>query len=958
MDSAASLQNQVAELEQNRRHLRAAYAATRVLAESATLGEAAPRILQSVCETLGWEFGALWSLDRKADLLTCVESWHNGAADLREFEATTRSMQYARGVGLPGMVWADRKPVWLSGVKTGSQFPRSTIARQLGMLSSFGFPVRLGAEILGVMEFFCHEMRQPDETLLGMMDTIGGQIGQFIERKRAEQELDRFFTLSLDMLCIAGTDGFFKRLNPAWEKTFGYTEGELIAKPYLDFVHPDDVAKTLAAAEGLRHDLDVVQFENRYRARDGSYRWLVWNATALGATIYAVAHDITQRKANEQAIELARQAEEENAARLTQLVKELEVARARAEDGTRAKSEFLANMSHEIRTPMNAILGMTELALGTKLTGEQREYLTAVKDSADALLLLVNDILDFSKIEARKLDLEQIAFALRDTLEDTQRLLAPRAHQKGLELACHIPPALNVVLVGDPGRLRQIVMNLVGNAIKFTHQGEVVMRVEEESREKGAVLLHFAVSDTGIGIAPEKQKVIFGAFEQADNSMTRRYGGSGLGLAISSQLVEMLGGRIWLESEPGKGSTVHFTARFGLRSRRKARSNSAILAKLRGLRVLVVDDNATNRRILEETLKAWNMKPVLAEGGAQALAEMERASQGRRPFALALIDGQMPDMDGFTLADRIKKTPPLAATRLIMLTSAGSPDGRRDENLAATLTKPVKHSALLASIAAVMGGGQRRESSPQAPRARPLRILLAEDDAVNQKLAVRMLEKQGHSVTVAASGREALEALKIGPFDLALMDMQMPDVDGLEATREIRRREKVTGGHLPVIALTASALEGDRARCLEAGMDGYLVKPIRAAELTRGIAEAAPAEPSGPMIDERALLERLDNDRGLLSELIGVFETDSPRMLEAVRQAVQTGDAAALQTSVHKLKGAVANFSARSAVEAALHLEKLARQGEMNGAAAAFAILEKEVARLRRALKDLERKQR
>ena len=963
MDSAASLKHQVAELEQNRRHLEAAYAATRVLAESATLGEAAPRILRSVCETLAWEFGALWSLDRQAGVLTCVESWHGGAAELCDFDAVTRRMKYARGVGLPGMVWADQKPVWLSGLHTGAQFPRAAIARESGMLSSFGFPVRLGPEILGVMEFFCHEIRQPDAGLLGMMDTIGGQIGQFIERKRAEQELESFFTLSLDMLCIAGTDGYFKRLNPAWEKTLGYTQGELLAEPYLDFVHPDDVPQTMAAAEGLKNDRDVVEFENRYRACDGSYRWLVWNATALGSVIYAVAHDITQRKANEQALERARQAEEENAARLTQLVKELDIARARAEEGTRAKSEFLANMSHEIRTPMNAIIGMTELALGTKLTAEQQEYLAAVKDSADALLLLVNDILDFSKIEARKLDLEQIEFALRDTLEDTLRLLAPRAHQKGLELACHIPPDLNDVLVGDPGRLRQIVMNLVGNAIKFTHQGEVVVRVEPESREKGSMVLHFAVSDTGVGIPPEKQKLIFGAFEQADNSMTRRYGGTGLGLAISSQLVEMLGGRIWLESEMGKGSTLHFTARFGLHSRRRSRSHAALTAKLRDLRVLVVDDNATNRRILEETLKAWNMKPVLAEGGAAALAALERAVKGRRPFALALIDGQMPDMDGFTLAHKIKNAPRLAATRLIMLTSAGSPDGRRDDNLEATLAKPVKHSALLAAIAAVVGSASGPDRTRRAPRTRPLRILLAEDDAVNQKLAVRFLEKQGHTVTVASSGREALALLKtsgnapVSQFDLALMDVQMPDVDGLEATAEIRRREKTAGGHLPVIALTASAMKGDRERCHEAGMDGYLAKPIRAAELMQAIAEAAPAQPAAPLIDERALLERLNGDRRLLGELIGVFDGDCPRMLDAVRQAVEAGDAPALQTAAHKLKGSVANFSARGAVEAALRLETMARQRELDGAPEALAVVENEIARLRRALKGFARRQ-
>ena len=960
MDDAPSLRKQIAELELNRRHLLAAYATTRVLAESATLSEAAPRILQTICEALHWDYGALWTVDYQADILYCVHSWHNSAIDFVEFDAFTHKMKYARGIGLPGNVWEERKPVWLSDVPPGGQFPRAVIAARVGVHASFGFPVRLGPQILGVMEFFSREMRPPDEQLLGMMGTIGSQIGQFVERKRAEEDLQRFFTLSIDMLCIAGTDGYFKRLNPAWERILGYTAPELLARPYLDFVHPDDVANTIHEAEKLAGAQDVVEFENRYRARDGSYRWLLWNAAAGGSSVYAVAHDITESKR-------ARQLQEEHAARLAQLVKELEIAKARAEEATRAKSEFLANMSHEIRTPMNAIIGMTELTLATELDTEQRECLTAVKDAADSLLALLNDILDFSKIEARKLSLDSVEFPLRDTIEDALRLLAPRAHQRGLELACRIAADVPDTLVGDPGRLRQVLMNLAGNAIKFTERGEVVLRVDLESRATDAVVLHFAVADTGIGIPAEKQRMIFNAFEQADASMTRRYGGTGLGLAISSQLVAMLGGRIWLDSDPGRGSTFHFTVCLGPGVERKPRPRATDTGKLRNLRVLIVDDNVTNRRILEETVEAWQMKPALAESGAAALTILEQAARARRPFALALLDAQMPEMDGITLARRIKADRRFAAIRLGLLTSAGPlPVSQTDSEFAFTLSKPVKHSALLAAILAAMnrrkGAGEAR--APRQPAAKHLQILLAEDDPVNQRLAARLLEKHGHQVVAAAGGREALDALSQAdarPFDLVLMDLQMPGMDGFETTARIRRREKRAGGHLPVIALTAHAMQGDRERCLAGGMDGYIAKPIHAAELFQVIEQVinqrGPSSPPQPaLLGDRALLDRVNGDRRLLSELIAVFRGDSKNTLAAIAKALAAGDAAAIEAAAHKMKGSVANFGSERAVDAARRLEELARQRDLAAARPVVRELKAEIARLSRALDAVERR--
>ncbi len=746
-------------------------------------------------------------------------------------------------------------------------------------------------------------------------------------------------------------------VSPAYEEIWGRTTKSLYRDPksFLDAVHPEDRAWVLKSLERLRHQ-GRLEGEFRIVRPDGSVHWVrsrsfpVRDHTGQTYRYVGIAEDITARKHAEEAMRSAQQA---------------------AEAANRLKSEFLANMSHEIRTPLNGILGMTELALDTELTPEQGEYLGMVKSSADTLLMLVNDILDFSKIEAGKLDLDQTDFSLRDSLGETMKTLALRAHQKGLELLFGVPHEVPDRVRGDPTRLRQIIVNLVGNAVKFTEQGEVALRVETESKTEDEVLLRFAVTDTGIGIAREKQQAIFEAFVQADGSTTRKHGGSGLGLAISSQLVAMMGGRIWVESEVGRGSTFYFTARFGLPKGAPVRAVPNEAASLRDLPVLVVDDNATNRRILEEILLQWRMKPALAEGGWTALAALERACDLGRPFPLVLIDAQMPDMDGFALVERIKSDPRLAGATIMMLTSAGQRGDAarcRALGIVAYLIKPIKQSDLLEAILLALGQKPRPSDLPSLitrhslrEARRKLRVLLAEDNAVNQELAVRLLERRGHSVVLARNGKEALAALDEQKFDLVLMDVQMPEMDGFEATAAIRAREKQTRQHLPIIAMTAHVMKGDRERCLAAGMDGYIPKPVQPKELFQAIEGLAtlPAEAEGStslqespdeVLDRVAVLARVDGDSELLEEMVKLFLRECPNLLAETRQAVRRRDAGALERAAHTLKSAMGNFGRRAAYRAADRLEQMGREGELDHAEEAFQALEREIERLKPAL--------
>jgi two-component system sensor histidine kinase/response regulator len=904
------LEHQVAAHRRTEQRLQARDAATSVLLASSSFAEAAPRLLQGIGEALGWQQGALWKVEERWNVLRCVATWREPSVAPNQFEEVTKRRTFSPGFGLPGRVWVNRQPEWIGDAPSDTNFPRAAIAEREGLRSGVAFPVMLGPEVLAIMEFFSPEAKTSDRELLQTFEVLGNQIGQFVKRARADETVDRFFKLSLDLLCIAGFDGVFRRLNPAWERTLGYTTEELTAHPFLDFVHPEDQGATLDEMEKLTAGShSTIAFENRYRSKDGAYRWLSWNAAPFTSDqlIYATARDTTERR---------------------QLEEQLHRLREAAEAASAAKSEFLARMSHEIRTPMNAIIGMADLLWDSPLDPEQREYVRIFRRAGNNLLDLINDILDLSKIESGSIEIAKIEFDLSDVVQRSVEIAAVRAHEKGLELVSHIASDVPLDLVGDPGHVRQVLINLLGNAVKFTEHGEVLLRIERDPQSETAGGLRFSVSDTGIGIPSEQQEMIFESFAQADSSTTRTQAGTGLGLAISKRLVALMGGHLGLESEPGRGSTFHFNLEFGVPAKPR-RPPDAMVVDLKGINTLVVDDNATNRLILRQMLSSWGSKVQEVSDGRRAITELTRACEAKEPYGLVLLDCRMPEMDGFAVASYIQKHPALARVVVLMLTSdnrAGDAARSRELGIPAYLVKPVRRADLLQAIRSALEQSALpllRSAQPLATPAphglalMPLRILLAEDSDDNVTLVRAYLKDTGYQLEIAQNGEEAVRVFSEGHFDLILMDMQMPVLDGYCATERIRAWERAHSlSPIPILALTASALREEQERSINAGCSAHLSKPIRRHALLAGIQKYMEVQIHVDKRLQEILPEYVERQRAGLRTLLAMLES---------------GDFDGVCTFGHRMKGSGSGYGLDRITEIGAALEDAARQRDARG---------------------------
>ncbi|MEQ9409247.1 MAG: PAS domain S-box protein [Fuerstiella sp.] len=966
--------------------------------EGESLAAALQMALNALCQATGWPIGhALLPNESKGGLLS-TNIWSAGTDEsFQQFKTSRRGQLVRPGQGLLGRVWKSGQAEWqlFSADEELWCLVRSTLPPEL--VSVFAVPVRIRRRVIAVLEFFCADTERPDQSVERLVRRLVRTLGYAIERREWQEDRQRMAAIvesSVDAIISKSPDGTITSWNGGAEQLYGYTSEEAIGNNIRMILPEGMTQQEPEVLRAIRTGRRLEQFETRRRRRSGELVDVSLTISPLRSPtgrivgFSTIERDITRRI--------------EAQARLQKAI-------ADAEAANQARTEFMANISHELRTPMNAILGLTELSLSEAVPDVVRDYLRTVKDSADTMLFLVNDILDFSRLEAGGFELDPVPFDPRRMLDETMRTLSLRAHEKGLELVANVDADVPLRLLGDPLRLRQMLTNLVGNAIKFTEQGEVVVQVEPletaDSRQRewqvgDSLTLHFSVRDSGIGISVQDQQRIFDPFTQADASMTRSYAGTGLGLAICQEMAQLHGGRLWVESEEGRGSTFHFTASLQIAAATAAsdeeKTFSSVVDGLADTRVLVVDDNETTRQILKEMLQSWSMVPTVVDSADAAFREMEAASAVGEDFSLLIVDAVMPQTDGIELLSRIERTADSSGSSILMMSPADQHlFRRRSEGLSvgAFLEKPVSQSSLLNSICEAVGefAVLRSPVQTQEPASRRLNVLVAEDISANQKVVSAILTRRGHLVTIAHNGREAIDLHERGGFDVILMDVQMPIQDGLQATRSIRSLEASTGCRTPIVAMTAHAMRGDREACLAAGMDAYVSKPLDAELLLRTVeklaedsaAEAPPARSvvtmsgtwqfrsvstpgTGGMsrtqdtaIDQAApeslwkpeiALKRLGGDEEILISLIDCFLEDAPDLLQQLKQQISDAKDGEATRMAHSLKGLSASFDATIVTDTAQQMETFCRNSLLEQARPLLARLEQEVRHLSEAL--------
>ncbi len=1011
-----------------RQRLATQHAVTRVLVESPSIEQAMFAILPAIGANLRWDLGFVWQVDQQTKTLRCTHAWQYTAHQFDEIVAASRGETFSIGGGLPGRVLVQGEPVSIRDVENAPGGVRSSPVALNGLRSAYAFPLWLRADVYAVLEFFSRESRHVDLELSRMLVGIGTQIGLFIERleveaalRESEQRTRLIIDTAMDAVVAMDAEGTITEWNARAEALFGWSQAEAVGRNLAETIIPNRFRA--AHRTGLKRFLERREgpalnrlMEVTACRRDGREIPVELSIAALwlgdSVVFSAFLRDVSSRKQAEEDLKAyARQLEQVN--------QELDTALTRAQAATVAKSSFLAAMSHEIRTPMNGVIGMTGLLLDTDLTDEQREMANAVRSSGEHLLTIINDILDFSKIEAGKMTLEHIDFDLRTTLEESLDLFAERASTKGLNLVSLIQPTVPTALRGDPGRFRQILINLLGNAIKFTEQGEVVVRVKPESEETEAVVLRVEVVDSGIGISPEGQARLFESFSQVDGSITRKFGGTGLGLAICKRLAELMEGTIGVTSEVGKGSCFWFTVRLAKQALGQ-QADRERASTLSGLPVLLVDDRPISQESFLLTATQWNVDAQVMDTVGHAIERLEAGGIGGGTVTIAILDFDRVGEEGVRRFLGFRQSLQRGSLKVLLWTSLGKREEAKrwtERGVDAYLTKPIRGAALFqclarlsmrgtgarAQEAPVPSGTGRRDAAQRAERVNAragFKVLVAEDNAVNQKVAVRMLERMGLRVDVVANGLEAVEALSRVPYDLVLMDCQMPEMDGFAATRLIRERERA-GGHdelemrndelksspslhpipnstfiiphsrrrVPIIAMTASVLPGDREECLKAGMDDYVGKPVKPAELeevldrwlmpgrrtqspdTKVVPLHAAGSPEPDCVDA-GILQELQELAGsdaphFLETLLSQYLMDADAHIAALRAALERKEGDVITRVSHSLKGSSNNVGAKGLARLCASIQQQGESGEFDALPVLIEELGREFSRVR-----------